>query len=243
METVTRREILVSIAIVLVLLTIGSFFGGKIQDWEAERTQEYNTASKIDNRDLFEYGMRTSIGNAFVYGTVKAVDPVTYDEIGGEYSYVKRVYEEYRRHTRTVTRTRTVNGKTQTYTTTETYWSWDAIRYDSKHATAITFLDVKFDYGKISVPSSDRISTQSAGHNKRYVYYGSPTEFSGTAYCELKENDMNVSRFYYGRSLEDAFTSATSSGLATFGFWIAWSVLTAFVVVAFVVQENKWCEG
>ena len=30
--------------------------------------------------------MRTNVGNAFVYGDLKAVDTVTYPEIGGEYT-------------------------------------------------------------------------------------------------------------------------------------------------------------
>lgn len=242
MKIVTRREILVSVVIVLVLLTIGSFFSGKIQNWETERTQEYNTASRIDDSELFAYGMRTSIGNAFVYGDVKAVDPVTYDEIGGEYSYVKRVYEEYRRHTRTVTKTRTVNGKRQTYTTTETYWTWDAIKSNSKHANYITFLDVQFEYGKISVPYESHIATQNIGYHKRYVYYGSPTEFSGTAYCELSDNDMVVKHFYYGATIEEALRSAISS-CANVAFWIAWILITILVVYIFVIRDNKWCEG
>ena len=242
MNVVTRREILVSVIIVLVLLTIGSFFSGKIQNWEAERTQEYNTASRIDDSELFAYGMRTSIGNAFVYGDVKTVDPVTYDEIEGEYSYVKRVYEEYRSHTRTVTKTRTVNGKTQTYTTTETYWTWDTIKSNSKHANYITFLDVQFEYGKISMPYESHIATQNIGYHKRYVYYGSPTEFSGTAYCELGNNDMNVKRFYYNSTIDEAIKSTEQSG-AGIVFWILWVILIAVVVYVFVIRDNKWCEG
>lgn len=242
METVTRREILISVVIVLVLLTIGSFFSGKIQDWELERAQEYNTASKIDNKELFEYGMRTNIGNAFVYGTVQTVDPVTYDAIGGEYSYVKRVYEEYRMHTRIVTKTRTVNGKMETYTDTEVYWTWDEIKSSSIHANYITFLDVQFEYGKIPAPSAQHIDTQSAGYYKRYVYYGSPVEFSGTAYCNLKDNNMDVNEFYYGSSIEESFNMATANG-ANIGFWIIWVIMTAFLVYAFVIRENEWCEG
>lgn len=242
MNVVTRREILVSVVIVLVLLTVGFFFAGKIQNLEMERTQEYNTASKIDERDLFAYGMRTNIGNAFVYGDVRTVDPVTYAEVGGEYSYIKRDYEEYRQHTRTVTRTRTVNGKTQTYTTTETYWTWDTIKSSSIHANYITFLDIQFEYGKISVPHESYIATQSIGYHKRYVYYGSPTEFSGTAYCELSNNDMNVKKFYYNSTIDEALRSATSSG-ASIVFWVSWILLIAILVYAFVIRDNKWCEG
>jgi hypothetical protein len=117
--------------------------------------QKYNAALQIDNdSDLFIYGMKTNVGNAFVYGDLKAVDYVTYPEIGGQYSYVEKVKERYTRHTRTVTKTKTVNGKQQTYTETEEYWTWDVVDRESKSSTKITFLDVEFDYGTINFPSS-----------------------------------------------------------------------------------------
>ena len=61
--------------------------------------------------------MRTDIGNAFVYGELKAVDTVSYDEIEGDFSYIKKVKEKYTKHTRIVTKTRTNSkGETETYT-------------------------------------------------------------------------------------------------------------------------------
>ena len=86
--------------------------------------QKYNTALQIDNNsEMFSYGMRTDIGNAFVHGDLKAVDTVTYPEIGGAYMYVEKIKEKYTMHTRTVTYT-TGSGKTrQTHTRTETYWT------------------------------------------------------------------------------------------------------------------------
>lgn len=55
--------------------------------------------------------MRTNAGNAFVYGDLKAVDTVTYPEIGGEYIYIEKVKERYTMHTRQVAHTTTMNGK------------------------------------------------------------------------------------------------------------------------------------
>ena len=120
---------IVSIAIVAILLAVGFFISDKITDWENDQNAEYQKAIHIDDTELFQYGIRTNVGNAFVYGDLKAVDPVTFKEIGGAYMWVEKTEEHYNRHTRTVTRTRTVNGKTQTYTDTEVYYSWDY--YDS----------------------------------------------------------------------------------------------------------------
>lgn len=87
--TITKREVFVSIVIVCVMILFGVIIADGINDTVMERQQEFNTAVKIDNdKDLFEYGMKTNVGNAFVYGELKAVDTVTFDEIGGEYSYL-----------------------------------------------------------------------------------------------------------------------------------------------------------
>lgn len=108
---ITKREVLFSTIIAAVLLTFGFVIHGKISDSLIEKYQKYDTAVQIDNDpDLFRYGMETDIGFTFAYGDLKAVDTVTYDEIGGQYSYVKKVKQRHTMHTRKVTRTRTVKG-------------------------------------------------------------------------------------------------------------------------------------
>ena len=87
------------------MLVFGIMISGNISESVMEKNQEYNTALQInDDKDLFEYGMRTNVGNAFVYGDLKALDTVSYDEIPGEYSYIKKIKEKYTMHTRTVTK-------------------------------------------------------------------------------------------------------------------------------------------
>ena len=168
--SVTKREVLFSIVIICVMLIIGIVIAGNINDTIMEKQQEYITALQIDNdKDLFEYGMRTNVGNAFIYGDLKAVDTVTFDEIGGEYSYVEKVKEKYTRHTRTVTKTKTVNGKTRTYTDTEVYWTWDKVDSWDKHCEKITFLNVEFDYGKIHFPTYDYITTIKESSRIMYI--------------------------------------------------------------------------
>ena len=112
---ITKREILVSIIIISIMLLLGFVIHGNISDKLMLEYQKYNTALQIENdTDLFTYGMKTNVGNAFVYGDLKAVDTVTYPEIGGEYSYVEKVKERYTQHTRTVTYTDS-NGKLKKY--------------------------------------------------------------------------------------------------------------------------------
>lgn len=171
---VTSREIIVSIAIIAAFLIGGFLISGHIQDSIDDANMKYNTAVKIDcsdSNELFIYGMRTNIGNTFVYGKLIAVDPVSYPDIDGEYMEVEKTKEKYTRHTRQVAHTRTVNGRTQTYYTTEVYYSWDYAGSESKKCEKVRFCDVEFSSDRIDLPPLEHIDTQTFG-NIRYIYEG-----------------------------------------------------------------------
>lgn len=87
---ITKREVLTSVSIVAVMLLIGFLISGKIQNSIMDNNERYNKAVKIEDEELFRYGMDTNVGDAFVYGDLEAVDTVTFPEIGGEYMYVKK---------------------------------------------------------------------------------------------------------------------------------------------------------
>lgn len=235
---VTKREILLSVAIICVMLLVGFLISDKINDSLMTKQQEYNTALQINgDKEMFEYGMRTNIGNAFVYGDLKAVDTVTYEEIGGKYSYVKKIREEYTRHTREVTKS---NGKV-TWTETEVYYTWDEKDSESKHSTKITFLGVGFDYGTISFPGSSHITTIKTSSDVRYQYYGAPSECNGTLYTNLNNGTINDSSFYHYDTIEETLEIVTSNA-SLWLFWIFWIALTAGAVFIFYVLDNDWLE-
>lgn len=239
---ITKREILASIAIVCVMLLIGLLISSAIHESLMDAYQEYNTALQIDNdKETFKYGMKTNIGNAFVYGDLKAIDTVTFDEIGGEYSYVKKVKERYTQHTRTVVKTRVVNGKSQSYTTTETYWTWDVVDSWEKHSEKIAFLDVEFDYGTIDFPSSEYITTIRESSNIRYKYYGSPTECKGTLCAKLENNTITNVSFYNNRTIEQTMESLESNWQLVL-FWVGWVILIGGSVAGFYYIDNQWLE-
>ena len=239
---ITKREILASIAIVFVMLLIGLLISGAINENLMDAYQEYNTALQIDaDKEMFKYGMKTNIGNAFVYGDLRAVDAVTFDEIGGEYSYVKKVKEKYTQHTRTVTKTRIVNGKTQSYTTTETYWTWDVVDSWDKHSEKIAFLDVEFDYGTINFPAHEYITTIRESSNIRYKYYGSVASCEGTLCAKLENNTIANVSFYNNNTIEQTMESLQSNWQIIM-FWIVWIMLTGGIVAGFYYVENDWLE-
>lgn len=249
--TITKREIIASISIIAIMLLFGFMISGKISEKVLDRNEIYNKAVKIESTDMFEYGMRTNVGNAFVYGDLEAVDTVTYPEIGGEYMYVEKVEEHREKHERTVTKT---DSDGNTYTETETYYSWDTENIESQSAKEIKFCNVTFPFSKIDLPyaghiktiSGDRVWSWKSGEyvKVRFVYYGIGTKFTGTIFTDLRDNTIpDDTEFHKDMNLEETVEMKTSSGIgAQIGFWIAWIGLICLCVFGFYYIDNRWLE-
>ena len=242
--SISKREILISIAIIALMVIFGLMIHGSIEDSLMLKYQEYNLALQIDgNKDMFEYGMSTNVGNAFVYGTLKCLDPVTFEEIGGQYSHVEKVKERYTMHIMTVTKSRTdTNGNVHTWIEEEEYWTWDRIDSWSKTATRISFLDVEFEYGKINFPGSSLIETIQESSKIRYKYYGATIEATGTLYAKLENNTINDTSFHKDMTIEEVLKSYTDTSGPLVAFWIGWVLLTCALVFGFVYIDNSWLE-
>lgn len=240
--TITKREVIFGIVIIAVMLTLGLVIHGSIDNALMLEYQKYNTALRIDkDANMFAYAMNTNIGNSYVRGPLRAIDTVTFPEIGGEYSYVEKVKERYTQHTRVVTETYTVNGKTQTRTRIETYWTWDRVQSWDDHSEKINFLESEFSYGTVDFPSASYITTIKESSNIRYKYYGAPTACEVTVYADLRNDTMKAQRTFYDTSIEDAHKSMTGKGELVI-FWVIWIVLTAGAVYGFVYFDNYWLE-
>lgn len=239
---ITKREILASISIIAVMILIGVLISTKISEYQMDKNEVYNKAVKIESQDMFEYGMRTNVGNAFVYGDLEAVDTVTYPEIGEEYMSVEKVEEHYNRHTIMVTKTRiNSKGETETYEEEEVYYSWDYYDSWNQHCNKVIFLGVEFDYGQIYKPSKHYIDTQKASPHIRYVYYGSDTKYTGTIFTNLRDKTINNTTFFNGNNIEETVEHLESnSGVII--FWIFWMLLTGGCVFGFYYIDNKWLE-
>lgn len=239
---ITKREILASISIIAIMLLVGVLIAGKISDWELDQNEKYNKAIKIETQDLFEYSMRTNVGNAFVYGDLEAVDTVTYPELDSAYMYVEKVKERYTKHTRQVSHTRTVNGKTQTYYTTETYWTWDRVGSEEQICKEISFLGHIFASEKIDLPGTEYIDTIKESSHVRYKYYGVGLKFTGTIFADLKDGTIpNNTPFYENKSIKET-VDYLESGSMLIIFWIFWIILIGFCVYGFYYIDNEWLE-
>lgn len=236
------REMICCIIIIAAMIIIGLMVTNKVNDYIVDSNKEYNTALKINNvKELFEYGMRTNVGNAFVYGQLKAIDTVGYDEIKGKYMYIEQITEKYTMHTRTVT---SGSGKHRRHRT-ETYWTWDKIASDSKSSKDVTFLGVKFNTSKFELPSTDYIDTVSCGYHLRHKYYGNKIEYKGTIYANLKDkalSNKSVS-FYENCKIDQAVKIAKSNGVTgLIIFWVLWILLMCVITYGFVILDNKWLD-
>ena len=239
---ITKREIIASISIIAMMILIGVLISEKISEHQMDKNEVYNKAVKIESTDLFQYSMDTNVGNAFVYGDLKAVDTVTYPEIGGEYMYVEKVKEKYTIHTRQVAHTRTVNGKSQTYYTTETYWTWDRVSSEDKKCKEISFCGITFKSNKFDIPGTDYIDTIKESSHIRYKYYGTGTKFTGTIFTELKDKTISDNTNFYNNMNIEETVERLESGSGKIVFWILWIILMVVCIFGFYYLDNKWLE-
>lgn len=235
---VTKREIIASVSILAIMLIIGVLIGGKVNEYHQDQNAKYNKAFKISkDKDLFDYAMKTNIGNAFVEGTIKAVDPVTHKDVKGKYLELERVKEKYTMHTRTVTTT--VNGKTKTIT--ETYWTWDRVDSNTYKAKEVTFLGKVFKSSKFNLPETSYIDTISGGYHIRYKYYGLEQELEATIFGRLKNNTIEGKNIavYKNETITEVLEELTSNTLII-TFWFIWIIITGIVIYVFVALDNNW---
>lgn len=246
---ITRREILASISIVAVMLLIGILISNKISEHQLDANEVYNKAVKIDNTDLFQYGMDTNVGNAFVYGDLVAVDTVTYPEIDGEYIYINKTEKRYERHEREVIKEDSDGNK---YTETEIYYEWDVEETDSKHANEIMFCGLVFPYSKINLPGTsyidtlhgDRVYSWKSGEyvKVKFEYYGVNTQYTGTIFTDLRNQTISDNTKLYVDKNIDETVEYLEAGGGLIIFWIFWIVLIGGCAFGFYYLDNKWLE-
>lgn len=234
---ITTKEIVFSFVIVAVMVISGIKIGNAITSKRMEKIYAYQTALQInDNYNSFVYNMKTNVGKTLVYSTAKVVDPVPCFEMGGGYGRVKREEEHYNPHTRVVTHT---DGNGHTYTTTETYWTWDHYHSDYDQATTINFCGVDFDYGKLAFGELYHIETVKFARHKRYVYYGSPTETAMTIFTTLSDNTINNTEIYEEKTIEEVLINVNHNPWLIV-FYIVWALISCMVLYVFYCFDNYW---
>ena len=236
---ITKRELIVAVILLGFMLLLGIRISNTITDAVENQKRQYTQALKVSDQDMFEYGMATNVGNAFCYGTLAAVDAVSFEAVPGTYLYAREEREEYHMHTEEVEHT---DSEGHTYYTTETYWSWDYCSIKEKHSNYITFLGVRFEYQKINRPVAKYIDTVYLDSYTRFLYYGVDPEHIGTIYCKLQGNTIpDHTTFYEDKTIDEVETSLCSNG-AVIIFWIVWLIICVACVYGFFYLANDWLE-
>jgi hypothetical protein len=237
---ITKRELIASIVLIALMLILGIFISGKITNKIISDNMKYEQAIQINDERTFQHCVDTSIGDAFIQGVISATNPVTYDGLECNYMYIEQVEEHYTMHTRTVTHS---NGKGGTYTTIETYYTWDTVDIDEKSTDTVSFLGKTFQFSDFEPYLQDRhIDTIDIDSYNRYVYYGVAESVNATLFATLENNSMKVDRIFEDMSIKEAVDAAIQSPHLCILFWIIWIILTGLVVFGFYIIDNRWLE-
>lgn len=241
---ITKREIIASITIIAILFLIGYLISSFIKQNQIDMNEIYNKAIKIEDTNLFEYGMKTNIGNAFVYGELKAVDAVTYPEINGQYMYIEKIKEQYTCHTRTIVKTKGTGKNKITYTDTEFYWTWDKVSNENKKSNQLSFNGINFNSDKFIIPTKYYMTTIKESSYVRYKYYVVNNSYMGTIFTDLRNNTISDNTlFYENKNTRETYNMLIYDNFIILCiFWFFWIVLIGGCVFRFYYIDNKWLE-
>lgn len=267
---ITKREILFSIIIIFLMASIGMLIHSVIQEGITKDSEKIFMAAKIEEPDMFNYSLQTSIGNALVYGTITATEPVSVPEIKGEYFSITRVTERYTKHIETETYTDS-SGKTKTREVVK--YSWDYYDSDEYYSESFYFMGNKFNNRIDGLPEnkiynleevvSDEWKNYVHGNyiykdgrfmnnvgDEREYYIVTSMEMDGTLEVNLVDGDIksfyggDSLKFYYNRSIEEVVEDTKNRGfISTVVFVSIWSILTLAAVIGFYYIDNRWLEG
>lgn len=268
---VTLGEILASVIIVLLFILVGIVISNLVVNSIESNNEKYENAMRFssDEQALFEYSMRTNVGNSLVNGTFKAVDNVFLDELKDGYMYVEKIKERYTLKTRIKQYEDSFGNKK---TKVETYKEWDRVGADEYYNQKVTFMGIvfdssKFDYsefrhrlnlGEESVDSAyenrirgNYLYEESTIFNSvgdvRYLYNVVPAEASGTIFAKLADNDISgveTKRIsVYNKNIDELLLSIEKEAkIFLIVFWIFWIVGIGVFIFFFVRNRNRWAD-
>lgn len=233
---ITKREIIVCVAIIALWICVTVGIDHIVTQSASDKAIKYEQAVHVESSDMFSHAINTDLGDVLAYGWVKTIDPVGYDDIGKDYMSASWVKERYTMHTRTVTHS---NGKGGTYTTIETYYTWDAVDRDQMTSKNVEYLGQKIPTKEIQV-GKEYIKTVKDGLCVRYKYYGTPKKFKATMLINAK-GKANVESTYMDKNIEEVIKEKWESiKFVHVITWIISMILMCLTVYGFVYLDNDW---
>ena len=263
--TITKREILFSIIIILVFIFLGIFIADGIEQGHLEEAEKYYKALKVEDAKMFEYNRKTNGGDTLAYGKAKFLDTVTFPEINGEYGVIVKHEEQYTKHIDYVTKE---DDEGNTYTEEVITYSWDSHGRKTLSGKKVNFLDQEFNSEIFELGSGSTIelkryikkqyadkvhfnylyqhsSTWENVGDLRWRYSVVPVEFMGSLFLTFNDEDISDknSDFYYEQTIEQVVEAKENAGTTSrIIFWILWILFMVFIVWFFYYMDNHWLE-
>lgn len=257
---ITLREFLVSIAILIFMFGFGYYIYENLDN--SDNIKQYQSAQIVDNdKNKIDYLINTKFGNALIYSTfiTNENDSVTFDEIDGKYSFIKRVKQEYIMHSRNVCETDS-DGNELCHI--EYYWTWDDVKTDRKYAKKLYFLGYEFEGEKLLnqinntyLQLSKKIyKNKYRNINARYVYTKPdvrfyyeyiPLQIKGSIFSNLRNDKWNneYTLFKDMKPNEVIEYIENTRSYLKIVFAIIWIILTVVAIYCFVSLDNKYLEN
>lgn len=176
METITRREWIISIIVVCAVLALAVVIEPVFKDQMLTEIRTYERALKVDNdAHTFVYAQKTNVGDVLAIGEMKALEPQSITELVNQYGMIQKVKEHYTEHARQVFHTScTGSGKNKscyTYYTTEIYYTWDFVQSWESYSQKFEYLGVTFSLAQLDLTPVTRIELSDSTMSPNYVGY------------------------------------------------------------------------
>lgn len=254
MRNVTWKTIIRTILVMGLALLISWGFVGLSNasvDNIIERNERFNNMIKVTDETTLNYCINSQINEFLISGTAKAEQPITLEELKGEYSYIKKTKYHYESHIETYTESYTDSeGKTHTVTKTRTVWDWEYKNSEEWSTNTVTLLGKSFNYNNTS-HSTNTIRYEDYGSKSnsfwkdgyyyytdddtRYEYSIVPLEYTTTF---VSDYNLGMKEGFYSDSIEEVIVPQSTTGIRTFFYILIFiSLVTGIVILIF---WEKW---
>lgn len=232
--------IILTTACAVMMLSFGVKISKDHKAYNDKIKNKYDNMLVIDDDPkLLEEMIKKSDGTeAFIHGYLRCKNPVSMENLNGEYLYIEKRYQEYVRKSRTSHS----NGKTKrTY-----YHTWETKNTEEKYCYEFEICGRDFSAYDFKLPKKYYVSTyhHQDDKNKRDEFYVIDKEYEVTLLVKFEGKDVVPERGSDIKinvtGLEETRNMYMKKDMKSIGFfWFYWIIISALVCSAiFFILHN-----